>query len=701
MSDEKSSKKDKKLLEQIRENFAACEEAEKDIRDVGLDDLKFRAGKNHWPDAIKNERIADGRPVLVINKMPQFCRQVTNDQKLNRSAIKVSPFDDNADIDTAKILQGMIKSIENRSSADLAYDSAFDGAVVKGFGYFRVITKYCDPLSFKQEILIEPIENHFSVYFDPNSKKLDGSDANFAFIHDDISKEEFESRYPDAELSKMPEFTSVGDSEGWLTEKTVRIAEYYYKKYETKKIYLFEDGSVGLESELSDEQKALAVDERETEIATVKWVKTNGVEILDETEFPCQYIPIIPVYGEKLDVDGEKIYESVIRHAKDSQRMYNAMASAENEAIALAPRAPYLVPEGQIPKEYQHIWQTANRKNHAFLPYVAYDEEGRPLPPPQRNAIEAPIGAISTSRMQSNDDIKATTGIYDASLGNKSNESSGVAIQRRTIQSQTSNYHFINNLNVSKRHCGRILVELIPKIYDTAQAVRILGEDNSEEIVKINQYFEVNGKQKIYDLSKGSYDVVIETGPSFATRRQEAAAAQAEMLGVLPQMAQVAPDLIVASQDWPGAKDISERLKKTIPPGLLDEKNKDLPPEAKAQIGQMSQMIEQLSAGLEQATKALETKQIELESKERIEMAKIQAQVAMKQADLETKEAIEGFRSQLSSLQDENLMFKQRLALLDFNEPFYGSGASGAAIQPNQSPTGGIQTPGQTNGDYL
>lgn len=691
---------DKALLEQIKTHFKECEDDLGPVREIALDDLRFSIGEQ-WPEDIKAERKLDGRPCLVINKMPQHIRQITNDQKLNRSSIKISPFDDKADVDTAKILQGMVKSIENSSSADLAYDSAFEGAVRKGFGFYRVLTRYCDDDSFNQEILIKGIDNHFAVFFDPGSKELDGSDANYAGITDTMSPAEFKRRWPNAELSKMPDFSTTGDNDGWVSKEAVRVVEYFYKKVEPKELVLLSDGTVLEKSKLPDEFKDLIVDERTSEVVTIKWVKTNGIEILERTDFPGKYIPIIPVYGEKLNVDGELVIESAIRHAKDPQRMYNYWASNESETIALAPRAPFIVAEGQIPPEYEAQWRTANRKNHSHLTYAAIDERGNPTgPPPQRNSYEAPIMAISQARLQSNDDIKATTGIQDATMGIQSNEQSGVAIQKRNIQSQTANYHFVSNSNASKRHCGRIVVGIIPIVYSAPQAVRIIGEDDAEEIVKINQVFKKDGEEKEYKLGYGKYDVVVETGPSFATKRQEAAAAQTEMVSAMPQLAQVAPDIIVGNMDWPGAKEIQARLRKTLPPGVLEEKSgDDLPPEIQAKMGQMDQMIQQLSQQLEMATTAIKEKRIELESKERIEFAKLDTQLAIAQANNESKEALAGFQSQINSMADEQAAMKHRLGLLNIDQPISNeSGGYPAAIPQTNSPTGGIQSPGQPMG---
>lgn len=675
---------DHEILEQIKSHFKADEDAWRDVRKDALDDWKFRAG-DQWPEQIKKERDSDDRPCLVINKMPQYINQITNEQRQNRPAIKISPVDSFADVETARVFQGIIKHIENSSNASVAYDNATDGAATGGLGYIRVTTDYCDELSFDQEIQIKQVYDWASVYFDSASKEPDGSDANHAFVHQEMSKDEFKREYPDAKMSTMADWTSIGDSDGWISDNSCRVAEYFYKKHKKVKIYQVQDMSGQVftfkKDELpKDKSTYKIINEREALTSEIHWVKTNGYEILDKTIWPGKWIPIIPVYGKSLMVDGKRILESVIRHAKDSQRMYNYFTSTESETVALAPKAPFIVAEGQVPKEFENIWKSANRKNIAFLPYKPISAAGQLVGAPQRNAYEAPIQAITAARLQSNDDIKATTGIYDASLGNKSNEQSGVAIARRNAQAQTSNFHFIDNLNRSIRHVGKILVDLIPKIYDTERALRIIGEDGTEEVVTVNTIFD--GKPK-YDLGAGKYDVIVETGPSYATKRQEAAAMMIEMTKAFPGFAQIAGDLVVGNMDWPGAKEMQARIRKSLPPGLVEEKEgAEIPDEVKAKIGQMEQMIQQLSGSLNQATEALKQKKLETESKERIETLKVNAQLEIAKAQIESKEALAGFDAQMSTLTDDILLVKQRLGLLNFGTPMNND--AGAELAPQQ-----------------
>lgn len=671
------SKSDDQIVAEARAFFTLVEEAESEIRALALDDLKFRAG-DHWPEEIKRSRDLDNRPCLTINKVPQSVQQVTNDQRQNRPSIKVSPVDDKADPETAKIYQGLIRHIEYNSNADVAYDSAFEGAVTGGFGYLRVLTNYVSPFSFDQEILIKRIRNPFSVFFDPFSQEPDGSDANQAIIVEQLSKDEYRARYGKSKLAEAYGSASAWEALGnqssdWVSADGCRVAEYFYKEFEEKEICLLNTGDVVFKEELEQviqikAQQGLSVEvvsERKTKIPTIRWCKLNGIEIIEKTDWPGIYIPIVPVYGQELDINGKRVLEGIVRNAKDPSRMYDYWVSAETEAIALAPRAPFIAAEGQL-EGYENEWESANRRNHSVLRYKPVALNGTPVPPPQRNTFEPAVQAITQARMLASDDIKATFGIYDASLGNKSNETSGVAIQRRNTQAQTSNFHFVDNLTRSIRHTGRILLDLIPKIYDTKRAARIIGEEGDQKIVMLNDpNFQENGKPAFYNLSVGKYDTTVDVGPSFASKRQEAVASMLDVTRAVPQVMQVAGDLLVKNMDWPGAQEISERLKKALPPGLAEDPNQKqqpIPPQIQTQMQQMGQMIEQLTANLNELQSEKEQKLIELESRERIEMKKLEVQLEIKRAEIDAKDS-------LALLNHEIAQINQRLSLLRVSEP--------------------------------
>lgn len=700
-SDEQAqaSESDEKILEIARKRFDLAAEAESESRKEQLEDLQFRAGKQ-WPDDIKNQRQFDRRPCLTINKLPQFVNQITNDQRQNRPSIKVNPVGNGATLETAKVFQGLIRHIENISNADVAYDTSFEGAATKGLGYFRVITDYCDPMSFDQEIFIKRVRDSFTVYLDPFSQEPDGSDSNWGFVFEDMPRDEFLSQHPGADLSKMEDWVSIGDkAPGWINKDSVRVSEYLYKTFKKVNIALLSDGQVFEKSKLPP-LEALAnaglkiVKERTTILPAIKWCKVNGVEVLERTDWLGLWIPIIPVLGSELIVDGQRILEGIIRQAKDPQRMYNYWATAETETIALAPKAPFIGAAGQF-KGFEEQWKSANIKNHAFLEYNPTSLNGQPIGPPTRNVFEPPIMAISAARGQSSDDLKATTGIYDATLGNRSNEQSGVAIMRRNTQAQTSNYHYIDNLTRALRHCGRILVDLIPKVYDTPRIGRLIGEDGESEMVQLNQVFKQNGTDTVHDLSAGKYDVTITTGPSYTTKRQEAAETMMTFTKYLPQTAPLIADLIARNMDWPGAQEIADRLKKTLPPGIAEndkDKQMPVPPQVQAEMQQMGNLIKQLTDHLNLAQDEIGKKKYELDSKERIALAKIQADIEIALAEMQTDGAQALLKHQVGAIQ-------HRLDSLDQSDNGNGTpaGTPAAPAPQDQPPTGGLP-PGTSMG---
>lgn len=718
--DESAETSDAEILETALARFALAEEAEIDMRKAAESDLEFLSGKQ-WPLEVQNERANDNRPCLTVNRLPQQVQQVTNDQRQNRPSIKVSPVSSSATEEVSDIIEGLIRHVEYNSNAETAYDTGGESAARCGIGYWRILTDFVDPESFDQEIYIKRIRNPLSVFFDPYSQEPDGSDANWAFITEDLSPEEFKARYPDSKLSASQDWAATGnDIPGWVKADSCRVAEYFYKEMRPETICLLSTGESVRSAEVEERIQAAAsakiaarvVQTRETKIPVVKWCTITGNEILDRTVWLGTFVPVIPVYGNELFVKGKRVLESVIRHAKDPQQMLNYWKTAATESIALAPKAPFLVAEGQI-KGYEGVWETANTKNHSYLTYIPKTAGGQVLPPPQRQSIEPAVQAITQAAMAAADDIKATTGVYDGALGAQSNEIAGVAIQARANQTQISNFHFFDNVKRSIKHTGRCLVEILPKVYDSARAGRIIQEDGTQKVVQLNQQTkDENGKDVIYSLSQGRYDVTVDTGPSYATRRQEAAASMMEFSKAMPNVAQNCADLIAGNMDWPGAKDMQERLRKLLPPGIADDpKQMPIPPQAQAHMQQMQTMIQQLSAHLNQKTKIIEQKSIEssmkkmeLEHDERIELMKNNTEIEINLAKLGAQGSIVLLQQQVKELMARERMLGMGSPIGSddpYTDPNFASqpaGATGApAVMGAQAPSGG-QSPAQPMG---
>lgn len=667
-----------KVLQLALKRFKLAEDEEAETRRLSLADLKFRDGQQ-WDAEIAKGRAAERRPCLTINRMPEFIRHVVNDIRMNRPMIRVSATDESTE-ETAEILEGMVRHIQVNSNADVAYDTAVESQVTIGFGYIRVSTDYCDDEGFDQDILIKPVKNPFTVYFDPACVEPDYSDARWCFVATDMRREDFEAEYGEENVTSNI-ISSVGDTPaGWGNEKNIRVVEYFEVIETAAKIYLLVDGST-VESDENIPPEMIKK-KRDTVKRKIIWRKMTADKILETKEWVGKYIPIVPVLGDDLIIDGKRSLKGMVRDAQDPARMYSYWVTAQTEAIALAPRAPFIIAEGQL-EGYEKFWNSANTTNHAYLPYKPTSLAGALIGAPQRNQAEPPIQAMSMAIAQASEDLKNVTGIHDASLGMRSNETSGKAITQRQKQGELSNFHYSDNFSRSLRYLGVILLDLIPKIYDRPRITRIVHEDMTSEVVKINQPSgeqDASGIDKIYDVTTGKYDVVVSTGPSFLTKRQEMVDSMVQITQANPELWQVAGDLLVKNMDWNGAQEIAERLKKMLPPQLQDapDGKQPIPPQVQQQLDQSHTMIDQLTKALNQAHDEADNKKAELESRERIA-----------NSNNETKLVIEAFKSESTAnhtlLLTEIQGIKERQNLLHANTPIENGGAALPVVGPQQN----------------
>lgn len=663
MPDSKERKPDqvKAFLALALSRFQQAADAEAEIRKESLDDYEFSIGKQ-WPENIKTERANDGKPCLTINRMKQFIHQVTNEQRQQRPSIQVNPVGDGADIDTAEIEQGIIRHIEVNSDAEVAYDIAFDHAVRIGFGWFRVLTDYISEENDDQEIIIAPIRNPFTVYDDPACTHPDRSDARFRFVIEDLPVDSYKEKYPKSALASLNSFESEGDAPAeWLSKDGVRTAEYWYIE-ETTKVALRIDGELVDEDDVPEEKRTNAR-RREMVKRTVKCAKINALEILEEYTWPGKWIPIVPVLGTDLEVNGKRHLSGLVRDAKDAQRAFNYWTTAATEAIALAPKAPWLIAEGQI-EGHETEWSQSNVRNTAVLTYKEKAVGGSVVGPPQRITAEPPIQAMVLMVAQADNNLKSTTGINAATLGEPESERSGKAVLLRQKQSDIATLNFTDNLARSIRHTGRILIDLIPHIYDAPRVQRIIKPDqtvdtvgiynsqhaDTEKLAKIPEMAEFVATKKIYDIGVGLYDVSVSVGPSYQSKRQEAAATMLELFKSDPAIVPIMGDILLRNMDFPGAQECADRAKKMLPPQLQDEEDGQDPEQKvqqlQAQLQQLGQQHQDLVTALEHANQLIETKQIEQKGKFDtaqmqesyridIERMKIEAQITI--AEIQTK----------------------------------------------------------------
>ena len=640
MAGKASDQKD--MLATMRDRMTIAISAYSDSRADELDDLKFMAGnpdnQYQWPADVLGTRGAvqgqtiNARPCLTINKLPQHVRQVTNEQRQNRPTGKVIPADDNADVEVAEILNGVVRHIEYLSDADVAYDTACDNQVTFGEGYIRILTEYAREDSFDQDIKIGRVRNSFSVYMDPMIQDPCGSDARWCFITQDMTKDEYERMFPDADPISTLSSGGVGDATfgQWVSQESIRVAEYFYCDYKKATLNLDPGNISAMKGTPQDaammQMFGQPIKTREVDQKKVKWVKTNGYEVLEEQDWAGKYIPVVRVVGNEFEIDGQIQVSGLVRNAKDAQRMYNYWVSQEAEMLALAPKAPFIGYGGQF-EGYENQWKTANTTNWPYLevnPDVT-DGAGRPVPLPQRAAPPMVQQGIIHAKMGASDDIKATTGQYDSSLGAQSNERSGRAILARERQGDTGTYHYVDNLSRAVRYVTRQLVDLIPKIYDTERVARIVGLDGEVSMVKMNPQQPEPVKEikdesgflieKIYNPTIGLYDVCVTTGPGYMTKRQEALDAMSMLLQSNPDLWKVAGDLFIKNMDWPGAQEMAARFARIIDPKVME--GDDQSPEmqaAKQQLDVLTKELNQVVGMLQKVEQSMEAQGLQIKA---------------------------------------------------------------------------------------
>jgi len=610
--------KDDALLKEIRDRKKLAIDAERENRSTYLEDYRFSIGDEEnnyqWDPDAHAARTAKGvdRPCITVNKVNGTAKLITNQIRQNKVSIKVKPVDSDKDPGTTKIFEGLIRNIENVSIADTAYDNSANNAVRGGWGYWRIINDYSDELSVEQDIFIERIVNPLAVYIDPSAKRQDRSDMKWAFIDDTVPIEEYKIDYPKSKaLADIIESGLGDDKNHWITKESIRVSEYYRIAHKREKLYLLEDGRtvkgtdtkdkewivfevldglvVGEETEvdledgkylLAGEEHFRIVKERDTKIPKVEWYKTNGVEILSGPEtVPGRYIPIVTVLGDEQWLEGKQLLRSAIHYAKEPNRLYNWDRSTDVETRSMAPKQPFIISKAQI-KGLEHIWDVAHKTPLPYLPYN--DVPG--LTPPMRQSGSISDSGANNGAMIAADDIKATTGFYDASLGNRSNETSGVAINSRKLQGDTMNFNIMDNLVVAMKYSTKILLYMIPEVYDSERVVRLLNDDGSEAWETINQTVKdptaPDGKRYINDLSVGKFDAVLTVGQPYATQRMESAEVLTQLATALPQFGAIIAPRLVKTLDILEADDMAEEMKQLSQPpqeqGPSEEKTVDL-----------------------------------------------------------------------------------------------------------------------------
>jgi portal protein len=600
------------LLWSARQRFKETLEATQDDRDQQAAAARFRAGAQ-WSPAARAARNTPGqaRPCFTIPLQSVYIRQVVNAWRQAPQAMRVRPKAGPVSVQTAQVLEGMVRDIEQQSQAQIAYVTALDQAVGQGEGYFRLNLDYEDPFSFRQVIRIGAIPNRQCVFLDPAAQHPCGLDAEFGFVIETLSWSRFCFTYgvDPGEL----ELWHVQKDVPWLTATTVQVAEYFYRVWEDDTLLRLQDGRVVRQSLAGDTFDGLVVAERATRVPCVYWAKLTGMHVLEQTRWLGQYIPLIRVPGDVSLIEGKVHHTGMVQPSTDAQSSYNYFVSAQTEAIAMAPKAPFRVTPQQV-QGFEQYWNAANNAN---LPYLLWNPQvinGTTLvPPPERMVAEPPVQAISQARAMAAADIQSTLGMFSAAIGEPSNEKSGVAIQERRGESNQTTAHYAANMGWALETCGMQVLDLIKALYDTPQMVRTLAMDGEAKPVLVNRPFQgPDGQMQAHYLGQGAYEVYADSGPSYSSQREMAAERLGELGKVLPpEFLPLVADLWVGSLDIPYSQELAARLQTIVPPEALAATKDGNPQTQLATLqNQLQQLTQQMQAMQQQLQEAQQQSQL-------------------------------------------------------------------------------------------
>ena len=646
---------DKDKIEEAISEYEEFESHWSETRQEMLDDIRFARLGEQWDETIRSNRARDGRPVLTINKCPVFARQVLNDARQNKPTIKVHPVDDHADVDTAEVMNGIIRNIETISNASVAYDTGLENAVYSGMGFWRVSIDFASYDQFEKDILIERIPNPMSVMPDMNSQAADASDWNKCFITETISREQFKNDYPEASPVDWKRGQTMDDD--WRTEDDVRIAERWSRSPKRDDLLKLSDGTILLSENYTKNQDLFTslglqvIETRETVTHKVIQEILTADDVLETIEWAGRYIPIVPVYGEEFNVEGKRYFMSMFRQAKDPQRMFNYWRTSSTELVALQPKAPFIGAKGQFDSDAKN-WASANTDNHAYLEYdVVEGAQGTPQRQPPPTVSQ---GALQEA-MNADMDMKGIIGIQDPNLGiGQTHDMSGKAVREWKAGGDLSNFHFIDNFSRAIEYTGKILLDIIPSVYSEKRVQRVMGIDGVAEAVPINQPYQKSGSEKIHDFSKGKYDLTVETGTSYGTRRIEARESMENIVKSAPQMLNLLGDLIAKNMDWEGSDEMAKRFEAMLPPQIQALKDMtDIPEEARIHVAQAQGQMQEMQGLLQQKDQMLA--QMDQAIKE------LRLQVTNKQGDNQIKQEKLALDKYIVELKEQNDLMQMEM----------------------------------------
>jgi len=616
---------EQEVLVKAHKRFDAAITAEATNRQKATLCLRFKSG-DQWEPDLAAERAAARRPKLTVNKIPTFTNQIVNDQRMNRPGINISPVGGVGNLDLAHGIQGWIRAIERDSDAELAYDTAFESACDIGWGYWRYLTEYAGD-TFQQRLICVPIADTLSVYMDPDVQSPEARDAKWCFITSWTPRDDFKRDYPDVPFTNWDTGGEGDRYTAWGSDDHIRVAEYYEIVTDRRILVRLGNGHIGWEDELSEQVRDLSksgqygyqvIDERPVDCQKCIWRKMIYDKVIDEVEWIGSSVPVVRTIWERTSINGRFKYNGIIERLLDPQRMVNYWRSAETEALALAPKAVWSMAEGQD-EGLEDEYERANRVPNPVVHHRQKDSEGNPAPAPILQPPPQVSQGFIAAAQNASQDMMAVAGIrFDATPQERNYDESGKALRELQRVGDLGTFHGIDNLSRALRRGGEIMLEILPKLYDTPQLVTILGEDGKDQTVKIDpnhpkpvdQIRTPQGQSvKVLNPTSGKFSVTVTTGPSFKTRRIEAAESMMQFVKALPQAGALIMDLVAKNLDWPGAEEIATRLAKALPPNLVTPEQKDMSPQVQALLSSMQQQLTKLGQERQQMLVALNDKQ--------------------------------------------------------------------------------------------
>lgn len=601
---------DKKLIEEARKRFHAAKTASEDQRKDFKESVRMTFG-DQWDTATKTARTKAGRPALSFPVLHTYVQRITNQARKERPQPKVNAVGEGASQQIADVYEGLFRHVHTASNADVAYDGAVEPAAAGGWGFYEFTTEYVnegldpsDPAMWEQEPRIRRILDPLCIYYDPDCEEPDYSDGRYYFKRRRFTKEAFKQKF---KVEPIADWDDEDARQDWTDgDEYVYVAEYCYVEEESTTIRQFDAmGEV--------------INEREVINRTVKKCIIDGSRILSRTTWLGKWLPMVPVLGKEVVVDNKRKLFSAVHFSLDSQKLINATGSGIAEQLQLASRAPWVGAKGSMKDKR---WDDTTQ-NYSKLEYEPFNETGDPLPPPQRNAYEAPIQALTQAKMVYTDDIRKSIGYVDGLVNPSQSDLSGIAVKRRDAQSDLANFHFEDNLVRSQWHGGRILLDLLQKYIDTPRAMRILGPDGTISMQAITMAMDggavpevagYEGKPHVR-IDVGKYDVTISTGPGYASRLESEIDVIIKSFSADPRLWGVAGDMLFEKM---GFEDLAARLRLVLPPEVqqaIANKEANISPEAQAMLMQASQQNEQLKAQMQQLVAALQKLMMEREAK--------------------------------------------------------------------------------------